>query len=147
MKIWVTEGWSESNSCLPHWFPSFPQNLFLPVSTFQLLQKMTKPVRYFYWSVDLLQLCCLFRCPGLTVLWLSLFLSLSFTFHQGSWIQLWGTFKIVDSNLVSCSISTVSVYFCVQIDTPSINISVIQKLWLSAALFPSPSFTTLQKNR
>jgi len=96
----------ESNSsCLPHWsldshtICSSYSALFT-----HILQKMTKPVWYFYWSVFLFCfvflirfLSCFLRCPGFTfcLLFPVTGVSLSLTLCLSLWVEPWGIFSQV----------------------------------------------------
>lgn len=64
----VRDGWIKQH-LFATLIPWFQHNLLLPVSTFHksFCRKWQSKWDAFYWSVVLLQFCCLFRCCGLTL--------------------------------------------------------------------------------
>lgn len=119
-KVTIREGVNQT-AVVCHTDPLIPTQAVLPGQHFsqQLLQKMTKPARYFYWSVVLL----------LTSLSLpfssdSLLLFPYLTLCPSSWVQAHLVYSKECSNPLSCIYSTVCVCFCLLIVSPCIDVTV-----------------------
>lgn len=111
----INEKDESENLCLPNWsLDSWTTCSSLSALFTTVSAENDKSQRYYYWSVGLLQLCCLFRCPGLTLssdsLMLFHYLSISLR------VQPWGTFHLVYSkecnNASGCGYGTVCVLLC-----------------------------------